>query len=103
MKSKPIPDLDVNFKSTDPKDFVEVLNKIAEKFGGVTNMGAFADITSIVPSDELKAEVCDEFVEVSVKDMETPELRYTVTRGITSPFDLDYDVMLGKTSSEAEC
>lgn len=95
-----IPDLIVNFKSTNPNDFIEVLNTIADKFGAVTNLGVFADIDSVTLTNELKAEMQDEFVRVSIKEYESPELTYIKTQGITSPFELDFETMLGKNQTK---
>ena len=47
LKTKIVDGITPNFESTDSKDFVGILNKIAEAMGGVTNMGVFADITQI--------------------------------------------------------
>ena len=64
----------MNYNSTDPKDFVEVLNKIADAMGGVSNMGVFADITSVTQSNEMIANVAD-------------------------PYQFDLDTLVGKKGS----
>ena len=66
--------LPLNYNSTDPKDFVEVLNKIADAMGGVSNMGVFADITSVTQSNEMIANVAD-------------------------PYQFDLDTLVGKKGS----
>lgn len=63
-----IENLGVNFDSTNPQDYIEVLDKIALSAPEcVKNMGAYSDITHIELSSEWKSEVCDEYVSTDVQ------------------------------------
>lgn len=99
MKTKVIDGLPMNFESTDPKDFVEVLNRIAEAMGGVPNMGVFADITSVAQSNEMIASVADKYVSVSTKHYEKPYRDLTVTTNVADPYQFELDTLVGKNGS----
>ena len=91
--------LPLNYNSTDPKDFVEVLNKIADAMGGVSNMGVFADITSVTQSNEMIANVADKYVTVSTKRYEKPHRDLVVTTNVADPYQFDLDTLVGKKGS----
>lgn len=91
--------LPLNYNSTDPKDFVEVLNKIADAMGGVSNMGVFADITSVTQSNEMIANVADKYVIVSTKRYEKPHRDLVVTTNVSDPYQFDLDTLVGKKGS----
>lgn len=91
--------LPLNYNSTDPKDFVEVLNKIADAMGGVSNMGVFADITSVTQSNEMIANVADKYVIVSTKRYEKPHRDLVVTTNVADPYQFDLDTLVGKKGS----
>lgn len=99
LKTKVVEGLPLNYNSTDPKDFVEVLNKIADAMGGVSNMGVFADITSVTQSNEMIANVADKYVAVSVKCCEKPHRDLIVTTNVADPYQLDLDTLVGKNGS----
>ena len=65
-------------------------------------MGIFADILSITPSDELKADVSDSYVTVEVKSGEIYGRNLRRTNNVTEPFELDHDVLLGLEGVEDE-
>ena len=89
----------MNYNSTDPKDFVEVLNKIADAMGGVSNMGVFADITSVTQSNEMIANVADKYVTVSTKRYEKSHRDLVVTTNVADPYQFDLDTLVGKKGS----
>lgn len=99
LKTKVIEGLPLNYDSTDPKDFVEVLNKIADAMGGVSNMGVFADITSVTQSNEMIAQVADKYVTVSTKRYEKPHRDLVVTTNVADPYQFDLDTLVGKKGS----
>lgn len=70
LKTKVVDGITPNFESTDSKDFIEILNKVAEAMGGVSNMGAFADITKVTQSNEMMADVSDQFISVTTTQHE---------------------------------
>lgn len=98
-KTKVVSGLPLNFESTEPKDFVEVLNKIAEAMGGVSNMGVFANITSVTQSNEMIANVADKYVTVSTKRYEKPHCDLVVTTNVADPYQFDLDTLVGKKGS----
>ncbi|MCR5361585.1 MAG: hypothetical protein K6E73_06180 [Bacteroidales bacterium] len=98
-KIKVIGELPLNFNSTAPQDFVEALNRIAEEFGGVSNMGVFADIISVHQSNEMLVRVEDKYVAVSIKNYEKPHCDLTVTTNVSDPYQLDLDTLVGKNGS----
>ena len=89
----------MNYDSTDPKDFVEVLNKIADAMGGVSNMGVFADITSVKQSNEMVAKVADKCITVSTKRYEKPHRNLVVTTNVSEPYQFELDTLAGKNGS----
>lgn len=99
LKTKVVEGLPLNYNSTDPKDFVEVLNKIADAMGGVSNMGVFADITSVTQSNEMIANVVDKYVTVSTKRYEKPHRDLVVTTNVADPYQFDLDTLVGKKGS----
>lgn len=96
FKTKVIEGLPLNYNSTNPKDFVEVLNKIADAMGGVPNMGAFVDITSVTQTNKMVAKVEDKYVVVSTKQYERPYRDYIVTTNVVEPWQFDLDTLVGK-------
>ena len=99
LKTKVVEGLPLNYNSTDPKDFVEVLNKIADAMGGVSNMGVFAEITSVTQSNEMIAHVAEKYVAVSVKRYEKPHRDLVVTTNVADPYQFDLDTLVGKNGS----
>ena len=99
LKTKVVDGLPLNYESTEPKDFVEVLNKIADAMGGVSNMGVFADITSVTQSNEMIAQVADKYVAVSTKRYEKPHRDLIVTTNVADPYQFDLDTLVGKKGS----
>lgn len=99
LKTKVVDGLPLNYESTDPKDFVEVLNKIADAMGGVSNMGVFADITSVTQSNEMIADVEDKYVVVSTKRYEKPHRDLMVTTNVFEPYQFELDTLVGKNGS----
>ena len=98
-KTKVVSGLPLNFESTEPKDFVEVLNKIAEAMGGVSNLGVFADITSVTQSNEMIADVADKYITVSTKRHEMPHNDLLVTTNVAEPYQFELDTLVGKNGS----
>ncbi len=99
LKTKVVDGLPLNYESTDPKDFVEVLNKIADAMGGVSNMGAFADITSLTQSNEMITNVEDKYVVVNTKRYEKPHRDLVVTTNVAEPYQFELDTLVGKKGS----
>lgn len=98
-KTKVIEGLPLNFESTNPEDFVEVLNKVANAMGGVSNMGVFADITSVTQTNEMIADVADEYISVSTSHYEKPRRDLIATGNEIEPYQLELDVLAGKRES----
>lgn len=99
LKTKVVEGIPLNYDSTDPKDFVEVLNKIADAMGGVSNMGVFADITSVTQTNEMVARVADKYITVSTKRYEKPHCDLVVTTNVSDPYQFDLDTLVGKKGS----
>lgn len=99
LKTKVVEGIHLNYDSTDPKDFVEVLNKIADAMGGVSNMGVFADITSVKQSNEMVAKVADKYITVSTKRYEKPHRNLVVTTNVSEPYQFELDTLAGKNGS----
>ena len=92
LKIKVVDGITPNFESTDSKDFIEILNKIAEAMGGVSNMGAFADITKVTQYNEMMADVSDQFISVTTTQYEKPHRDLQATSSETDPFQLNWIV-----------
>ena len=99
FKTKVVEGIPLNYDSTDPKDFVEVLNKIADALGGVSNMGVFADITSVTQTNEMVARVADKYITVSTKRYEKPHRDLVVTTNVSEPYQFELDTLAGKKGS----
>ena len=99
LKTKEVAGLQLKFDSSDPKDFVDTLNKIAEVFGGVSNMGVFADITSVQQSNEMIAHVEDKYVVVNTRNYEKPHRDLVITTNVVDPYQFDLDTLVGKNGS----
>lgn len=99
LKTKVVEGLPLNYDSTDPKDFIEVLNKIADAMGGVSNMGVFADITSVTQTNEMVARVADKYITVSTKRYEKPHRDLVVTTNVSEPYQFELDTLAGKNGS----
>jgi len=99
LKTKIVDGITPNFESTDSKDFVVILNKIAEAMGGVPNMGVFADITQITQSNELMADASDQYIAVTTKQYEKPHRDLQPDSDETDPFQLELDCLVGKTGN----
>lgn len=91
-----------NFESTASKDFVEILNKIAEGMDGVSNMGVFADITKVTQLKEMVADVLDSYVTVTTKQMEKPHRDLVATTDVTDPYQLELSVLYTEKPSVTE-
>lgn len=100
LKTKIVDGITPNFESTDSKDFVGILNKIAEAMGGVPNMGVFADITQITQSNELMADASDQYIAVTTKQYEKPHRDLQPDSDETDPFQLELDCLVGKTGNK---
>lgn len=96
LKTTRIENLSLNLQDPTQEDIVHALNMVAEQFGGVKNMGVFADITAITPMKEMKADISDSFIEIHTQDKEQPFKKLENKNNIKSPFDLDYDILIGK-------
>lgn len=96
LKTKIIDGITPNFESTDSKDFIEILNKIAEAMGGVPNMGVFADITKVTQSNEMMADVSEQFISVTTRQHERPCRDLQPNSNETDPFQLELDFIIGK-------
>lgn len=99
LKTKVVEGLPLNYDSTDPKDFIEVLNKIADAMGGVSNMGVFADITSVTQTNGMVARVADKYITVSTKRYEKPHRDLVVTTNVSEPYQFELDTLAGKNGS----
>lgn len=99
LKTKVVDGLPLNYDSTDSKDFVEALNRIADAMGGVSNMGVFADITSVTQSNEMIADVEDKYVVVGTKRYEKPHRNLVVTTNVSEPYQFELDTLVGKNGS----
>lgn len=77
----------IPFGSTNPNDYVEVLNKVANKVGSFDFLGTFSDVESVECSNALKVETSSSFVHVEVKNFEQPDGLLNNDGSSTNPFD----------------
>lgn len=87
MKTKVIKGIRVDYNSTNPKDFIDVLNEVSPQIEGVTNLGVFADITKITPMKYLVNEVEEHFVNVCVSSGESPYKDLVNDGSPSKPYD----------------
>ena len=94
FKVKSMKDLKIDTTSTDPNDFIEVLNAISPEFGGVTNLGVFCDITNVEQSSAIRSEVEEQFVHVETERAEKPYALLDNDGSSTEPYDFDFEKLL---------
>jgi len=95
-KTKILKDLSFNTVSTNPNDFIEILNSLSESFGGVTNLGVFGDIQKIEQKSAVLAHVGEQFVHVETENAEQPYNKLQNDGSSTDPYDFDFDYLLNK-------
>jgi len=93
-KAKHIDDLQPNFESTDPLEHVLTMNKASKAFGGLHNLGIYADNVKVTFSHALKVTTEDDFVEITTKDQEMAGQGLPSDDSSTNPFEHGYDDLL---------
>ena len=101
-KAKQVKDLQPNFTSEDPLEHVLVLNKASAAFGGLKNLGIYADITKITFSHALKVSTEDDFVKITIEDKEMPGQELCADNTSGNPLDFDYDELLTRECPSLE-
>lgn len=103
MMDNIISDLNVNYDSSNPNDYIDILNKISLSTEEcVDNLGVYADITSVELRSEMIADVCDEFIQTSVVDNEVPGPTGSINNSYMSPEELTYDELVENNTIEKE-
>ena len=106
METKQIYNVNIDYKSTDPNDFIDALNKISPQIGGLTNLGVFADIKSITPTQYLVNTVENHFINIKLSAGEKPDKNLKNDGSSSHPFDFPFAELLSSpitaqnTSSE---
>lgn len=98
MNTKEFENLNVDYKSTSPDDFIEVLNEISPEIGGVTNLGVFADIKSITPGYVLRTKESDEYINVKTSHDEAPFNTMRNDGSSIEPYDHNFDHLINHQS-----
>ena len=94
FKTKVVNNLVCNIESTNPEDFIEVLNTISPELNGVTNLGVFSDIKSVEQSSALLSEVEEQFIHVETEKDEQPYNHLKNDGSSAEPYDYDFDFLL---------
>ena len=87
MKTKTIKGIKVDYKSTNPEDFIDILNEVSPQIEGVSNLGVFADITKVTPLVYLSNEADEHFINVTVHSGERPNLELINDSSSPNPYD----------------
>ena len=97
MFLKTINGLDVNFDSNNPKDYIQVLNIISNSTKKcVSNLGTFADITSIECKSGMVANIQNEYLTVEIQKKEIPGSRLEKGNYASEPYELPLDLLVGR-------
>ncbi len=97
MLLKTINGLNVNFDSKDPKDYIRVLDIISHSTKNcVSNLGAFADITSIECTSGMVANIQNEYLTVEIQKKEIPGSRLEKGSHASEPYEMPLDVLVGR-------
>lgn len=94
FKTKVVNELVCSIDSTNPEDYIEVLNVISPALKGVTNLGVFCDIKSVEHSSALLSEVEEQFIHVETKKDEQPYNHLKNDGSSAEPYDYDFDFLL---------
>lgn len=94
FKTITLPKVKVDETSTNPDDFVELLNIASPLLGGITNLGVFCDITSVSHKSALLADVEMQYIHVETEDDEQPDRKLVNDGSSTNPSDLSYETLL---------
>lgn len=88
--TKILKDLSVNTVSTNPDDFIDILNSLSDALGGVTNLGVFCDIQKVEQKSAILAHVGEQFIHVETENAEQPYNNLSNDGSSTEPYDFDY-------------
>ena len=90
-----ISDLNVNFDSSNPNDYIDILNKISLSTEEcVDNLGAYADITSVELHSEMIVSFRDEYVNMNVYHGEAPGPKGDEDINVMSPNELVFEKII---------
>ena len=95
-KAKQVKNLQPNFSSEDPIDHVLALNKAGAAFGGLRNLGIYADVTKITLSQALKVTTEDDFVEILTEEKEMAGDILPSDESSSNPFCIAFDDLLSR-------
>lgn len=93
-KVKIFESLEIQKNSTNPDDYIEILNTISPAMGGVTNLGVFSDIKNIEHTSALLAEVEEQFIHVETERDEQPYDNLVNDNSSSNPYDFDFNHLL---------
>lgn len=94
--TKILKDLSVNTVSTNPDDFIDILNTLSDALGGVTNLGVFCDIQKVEQKSAILAHVGEQFIHVETENAEQPYNNLSNDGSSTEPYDFNFDYLLNK-------
>lgn len=94
FRTKEMANLEVNRTSTNPDDFVEMLNMISQEFGGISNLGVFCDITNVEQTSAIVADVEEQFIHVDTEHDEQPYDKLTNDGSSVNPYDFNFEHLL---------
>lgn len=92
----------VNYQSTNPEDFIEVLNSLANNIGAVRNLGVFADIVSVEYSKDLKVRAVNKFVNTRTENDKKSGNSIFHDNSPKHPRQYDYETLLNGIPAPAE-
>lgn len=93
---KMMKDLSVSKTSVATDDFVETLNIISPKLGGLTNLGVFCDIISIEQSSAVLSDVEEQFIHVDTLREEQPYNKLSNDGSSVNPYDFSFYYLLNE-------
>ncbi len=89
-------DIRIPFGSSNPEDYVDALNKVANKIGSFDFLGTFSDIESVECSNALKVETSSSFVHIEVENCEQSDQLLINDGSSINPLDYSIKQLLSK-------
>lgn len=94
FKTISLPNIPADKKSTDPGDFIDIMNEASPLLGGVSNLGTFCDITSVTQSYALLSDVEMLYMHIETERDEQPKCQLVNDGSPDNPADISFEELL---------
>ncbi len=94
FKTVSLPNITADKNSTEPADFIDILNEASPLLGGVSNLGTFCDITSVTQKCALLSDIEMLYMHIETENDEQPRSELPNDGSPDNPFDISFDKLL---------